>query len=67
MNKVLTCRVAALMSFAAMAAQHSAAEAEVLAAVKAFNGACASNDVDRYFSHYSDDAADGNGNYEAAR
>lgn len=56
MNKILTCLVVILISFSALAEQHSATEAEVLAAVKAFNGAYAGNDVEGYFSHYTDDA-----------
>lgn len=56
MNKILTCLAAVLISFSAVAEQHSAVEAEVRAAVEAFNGAYARNDVDGYFSHYADDA-----------
>ncbi len=56
MNKILTCLVAALISFSATAEHHSSADAEVRDAVKAFNSAYASNSVEAYFSHYSDDA-----------
>lgn len=56
MTKIMTCVAAVLISFSAVADQHSAVEAEVRAAVKAFNGTYASNDVDGYFSHYADDA-----------
>lgn len=56
MNKFLTCLAAVLISFSALAEQHSATEAEVRDAVKAFNGAYASNDVEGYFNHYADDA-----------
>ncbi len=55
MYKILTIFAAALISFSAVADQHSAVEAEVLDAVKAFNGAYASNDVEGYFSHFADD------------
>ncbi len=57
MNKILTCLVAALISFSAMADQHSSADAAVRNAVKAFNGAYASNKVEDYFGHYADDAS----------
>ncbi len=56
MNNILTCLVAALISFSAMADQHSSADAAVRDSVKAFNGAYASNKVEDYFSHYTDDA-----------
>lgn len=56
MKKLLTCLVAVLMPISIMAEQHSSAEAEVRAAVESFNGAYASNDVEGYFSHYTDDA-----------
>lgn len=56
MNKILACLVAALISFSAMAEHHSSADAEVRDAVKAFNSAYASNDVETYFSHYAADA-----------
>lgn len=56
MKKILTCLIAALMSFSVMAEHHSLADAEVRDAIKAFNGAYADNDVDAYFSHYAADA-----------
>jgi len=56
MNKILTCFAAALISFSAVADQHSSVGAEVRDVVKAFNGAYATNDVEGYFSHYTDDA-----------
>ena len=56
MNKIMICLVAALISFSAMADQHGAADAAVRNAVKAFNGAYASNKVEDYFSDYTDDA-----------
>lgn len=57
MNKILTILVAALISFSAVADQHSAAEAEVRDAVKAFNSAYGSNKVEDYFGHFVDDAS----------
>ena len=56
MNKILTCLVAALISFSAMADHHSSADAAVQNTIKAFNGAYASNKAEDYFSHYTDDA-----------
>ena len=56
MNKILTCLVAALISLSAMAEHHSSANAEVRDAVNAFNSAYASNGVEAYFSHHTDDA-----------
>jgi len=56
MKKLLICLVAVLIPISIMAEQHSSAEAEVRAAVEAFNDAYASNDVEGYFSHYTDDA-----------
>lgn len=56
MARILTCIIAALMSFSVSADHHGAVETEVLEAVKAFNGDYESNDVDAYFSHYADDA-----------
>jgi ketosteroid isomerase-like protein len=56
MHKILTCLVAVLISFSAMAEHHSLADAEVRDAVKAFNNAYASNSVEAYFSHYTTDA-----------
>jgi ketosteroid isomerase-like protein len=56
MYKLLTLIAAALISFSAVADQHSAVEAEVRDAAKAFNGAYARNDVEGYFSHFADDA-----------
>ena len=56
MKKLLTCLIAVLIPISIMAEQHSSAEAEVRAAVEAFNDAYSSNDVEGYFSHYTDDA-----------
>jgi len=56
MKKLLTCLVAVLIPISTMAEQHSSAETEVHAAVEAFNGAYATNDVESYFSYYTEDA-----------
>ncbi len=56
MKKLLTCLVAVLITISTMAEHHSLAEAEVYAAVEAFNDAYATNDVEGYFGHYTDDA-----------
>ncbi len=56
MKKLLTGFVAVLIAMSAMAEHHSSAEAEVNAAVEAFNVAYATNDIEGYFGHYADDA-----------
>lgn len=56
MRKIPILLAAALISFPALADQHGAAEAEVRAAMEAFNAAYAGNDVDAYFDYYVDDA-----------
>ena len=56
MKKILSCFAIALFSFSTMAAHHSSVEAEVSEAAKAFNTAYTTNDVQTYFSFYTDDA-----------
>ncbi len=56
MKKTLICLIAALLSFSAVADQHRLVEGAVREAVIAFNGAYARNEVENYFSHYTDDA-----------
>ncbi len=56
MKKLLICLAAVLITTSTMAEHHNSAEAEVYAAVKAFNEAYATNDVEGYFDHYTDDA-----------
>jgi ketosteroid isomerase-like protein len=56
MKKLLACLFAGLISISAMAEHHSSAEAEVRAAVEAFNDAYATNNVEGYFGNYTDDA-----------
>ena len=57
MKKILTFLVASLISFSAMAAHHNSVDAEISDAIKAFNVAYASNDMDAYFGFYADDAS----------
>lgn len=45
-----------MMSFAAMAQTDAADNADLHAAIKAFDHAYATNDVEKYFSFYADDA-----------
>ena len=56
MKKLLTCLVAALISFSAFAEHHSSVEAEIREVAEAFNTAYATNDVETYFDFYTDDA-----------
>ncbi len=56
MKKFMTCLVTMLIAIPVLAAHHESAETEVNAAVVAFNVAYASNDVESYFSNYTDDA-----------
>ena len=57
MKMLLTCLVAVLIPISTMAEHHNSAETEVRVAVEAFNDAYATNDVEGYFSYYTDDAA----------
>ena len=56
MNKILTFLVVTLFSFPALAAHHNSVDAELSDAIKAFNVAYTSNDMDAYFGFYTDDA-----------
>ena len=56
MRKILSCFVIVLMSFSAMAEHHGEENADLHAAIKAFDHAYATNDVETYFSFYADDA-----------
>jgi len=56
MRIILSCLVIVLMSFSAMAEHHDAENADLHAAIKAFDHAYANNDVEDYFSFYADDA-----------
>ena len=56
MKRLLTCLAAVLITTSTMAEHHKSAEADVNAAVHAFNVAYATNDVEAYFDYYTDDA-----------
>ena len=56
MQKILSCFVIVLMSFSAVAEHNRAKNADLHAAIKAFDHAYAKNDVEDYFSFYADDA-----------
>ncbi len=56
MSKILSCFVIALLSFSAIADHHGEDNADLHAAIKAFDHAYANNDVEKYFSFYADDA-----------
>jgi ketosteroid isomerase-like protein len=56
MKRILSCFAIVLMSFTAMAQEDSADNADLHAAIKAFDHAYATNDVEGYFSFYADDA-----------
>ena len=56
MPRILSCFVVVFMSFSAMAQQHGAENADLHAAIKAFDRAYATNDVEGYFGFYADDA-----------
>jgi ketosteroid isomerase-like protein len=56
MKKFLSCIVIVLMSFSAMAEHHGSKDADLNAAIKAFDHAYANNDVETYFGFYADNA-----------
>ena len=56
MRKMLTFIAALLIPFTVVAEHHGPVAVEVTDAVKAFNSAYASGQVDTYFSYYADDA-----------
>jgi ketosteroid isomerase-like protein len=56
MQKVLGGFAIALITLSAMAEHHGSENADLHAAIKAFDHAYATNDVDTYFSFYADDA-----------
>ncbi len=56
MKRILSCFAIVLMSFAAMAQNDAADNADLHAAIKAFDDAYTTNDVEGYFSFYADDA-----------
>lgn len=57
MKKKLTFLVVILFSFSAVAERHSSVDAELSDAIKAFNVAYTSNDMEAYFAFYTDDAS----------
>ncbi len=60
MSKLLSSMIIVLLSFSAMAEHHghknAAKNADLHAAIKGFDHAYATNDVEKYFSYYADDA-----------
>lgn len=56
MKKVIFQLVVVLFALPVLADHHNDAEADVRAAMHAFNEAYATNDVEAYFSYYADDA-----------
>lgn len=56
MKKILSYFVIVLMSFTTMAELHAAENVELHAAIKAFDHAYATNDVEKYFSYYASGA-----------
>jgi uncharacterized protein (TIGR02246 family) len=56
MRTILSYFVIMMMSFSAMAEHHGAKNAELHAAIQAFDRAYATNDVEKYFNFYADDA-----------
>ena len=56
MKRVLGCLIIVLMSFSVMAEHHGSEDADLNAAIKAFDHAYATNDIETYFSYYADDA-----------
>ncbi len=56
MKRILSCLIAVLMSFSAVAEHHASDDAELHAAIKAFDHAYATNDVETYFSFYAEGA-----------
>ena len=56
MKRTLCGLIVVLMSFSAMAEHHGTEDADLHAAIKAFDHAYATNDVETYFGYYADDA-----------
>lgn len=56
MKRILSCMIIALMSFSAMAEHHSEENADLYAAIHAFDYAYATNDTDAYFDYYAEGA-----------
>jgi len=56
MKRILGGLCLALISFSAMAEHHGSEDADLHAAIKTFDHAYATNDVETYFGYYADDA-----------
>ena len=56
MKKILSCTIIFMMSFSAMAEHHNGENADLHAAIKAFDHAYATNDTDTYFDYYAEGA-----------
>ncbi len=56
MQKISSCLVILLIATSAIAEHHGEKNADLHAAIKAFDRAYATNDVEAYFSFYDDDA-----------
>ena len=56
MQKILSLLAIVFMSFSAIAEHHGDENADLHAAIKAFDHAYANNEVEKYFSFYADDA-----------
>jgi ketosteroid isomerase-like protein len=56
MSKILSYLVILIMPFSVMAEHHGEKNADLHAAIKAFDHAYANNDVEKYFNFYADDA-----------
>ncbi|WOJ94809.1 nuclear transport factor 2 family protein [Congregibacter variabilis] len=56
MKKIVTGFAIALMSLSVLADHHGAKDADLHAAIKAFDHAYAVNDIESYFGFYADDA-----------
>jgi len=56
MKKLLGCIIISMISFSAMAEHHGEENADLYAAIHAFDHAYATNDTETYFDHYADDA-----------
>ena len=56
MKRISSCMIIALMSFSAMAEHHNEENADLYAAIQAFDHAYATNDTDTYFDYYAEGA-----------
>ncbi len=56
MNRILGGLCLVLISYSAMAEHHGSEDADLHAAIKTFDHAYATNDVETYFGYYADDA-----------